>query len=321
MNRALIVAGTVGMLLLSACHQAFEPDSAYRPMLVVYGFLTTRSDTQYVRVSTNYNSPPGQEVTGASVTVRTGNRLYRFVDTTVMRTDPAGKPSLFKAYVCYGFHIEELTPYELSVATKSGERVAVKTVSLQGGNVYVENPGALLVSTGSAEDISVLARVGSNARASLIRFLVQYRVLVDGAWVVRKMEVPLRLRESDGQPVYPGFISAGSDRSPDFPLRLRVTFSADAYVRTLGELTGSSPAGSVKVESANFVLTQLDEALFAYQVVAAGQTNAGSLRLDEPDYTNIPDGLGVFGTVSEQSSVVDLTGPAPSMSLLLEGKE
>jgi hypothetical protein len=318
MSRSLILAGTAGMLLFAGCNQAFEPDGAYRPGLVVYGFLTTRSDTQYVRVTTNYSSPPGQEVTGAEVTVRTGDRLYQFGDTTVIRNDPAGKQALFRGYVCYGFHLEELTPYELTVTTKSGEHVSAKTISLQGGNVYIENPGALSVTAGSPDNISVLARLGSNARAYLIRFLIQYRVLVNGAWVVKRLEVPSSLREADGQPVYPGFISAGSDRFPGAPLRVRAPFSAAAYARTLAAISGSAPAGSVMVESANFVLTQLDEALFAYRVVAAGQTNSGSLRLDEPDYTNIPGGLGVFGCSSEQTSSVDLTQSPSSSSLLLE---
>jgi hypothetical protein len=54
---------------------------------------------------------------------------------------------------------------------------------------------------------------------------------------------------------------------------------------------------------------------------AAGQTNSGSLRLDEPDYANIPGGLGVFGSSSEQTSSVDLTQSPSSSSLLLECKE
>ncbi|MEK7671562.1 MAG: hypothetical protein AAB344_05010 [Bacteroidota bacterium] len=53
---------------------------------------------------------------------------------------------------------------------------------------------------------------------------------------------------------------------------------------------------------------QLDDALYAYYTTANGFPDSGTLRLDEPDYTNIEGGLGVFALSSTIVVTADTLG-------------
>lgn len=90
----------------------------------------------------------------------------------------------------------------------------------------------------------------------------------------------------------------------------RVVFGAAGYAAVVSQLRQRYTGGRVRLKGTRFVLTQLDNWFYAYYSVANGFPDSGTLRLDEPDYTNINGGLGVFAVSSETVVEADTSGHA-----------
>ncbi len=96
MRQRLLLAVVLSVFLMcSGCENNFSPTGDYQKQLGVYGVLSNRSDSQYVRVYTNYN-PSGNDpstqttdtgVHGAIVTMMDDLTTYRFGETAIPRDD------------------------------------------------------------------------------------------------------------------------------------------------------------------------------------------------------------------------------------------
>jgi hypothetical protein len=85
---------------------------------------------------------------------------------------------------------------------------------------------------------------------------------------------------------------------------LNAFFPRDIYVAFLKGL--ASQYESFQIISATFILTQVETNLYKYYKIANGFQDPYSIREDQPDFTNIVGGVGVFGAMVEDSVVVDL---------------
>src|SRR5512142_1998310 len=90
-----IVVVAVWTVLAAGCNEPFSPRGPYTDNLVVYGVLTNRSDTQYVRVYSTYNPPSVNPLTntsdnaqaGANVTIADDSGTFHFSQGTTTRLD------------------------------------------------------------------------------------------------------------------------------------------------------------------------------------------------------------------------------------------
>lgn len=83
-------------------------------------------------------------------------------------------------------------------------------------------------------------------------------------------------------------------------------FSRVAYFDRLGAIYDRYPLGTVHVKRALVLMTQVERNLYTYVKVVNGFQDAYSIRTDQPDYTNIVGGHGIFGAMVEDSLSVDL---------------
>jgi hypothetical protein len=306
MKRPLLHISLAGLLTtVIACDATFNPSGPYEEKMVVFAILSTRSDTQYVRVHTTYavtNNPlsvsTDTRVPDAQVTITQGNRTFLFRDTTIARTDTSRYTTGISAYVSYTLHVEPNLPYELSVISPSLGKVMSRAVSLYKGTMYVENPPRR--SSSDADMVAVVTPVAP-IRALIVRLFLDYDVLVGNDRVRKRIEVPQGIRPETGEFVYPKPIphaQSGTDR---------ITFGVSTYAAILAQLNNQFPGGTLRLVQAVFVLTELDDALYAYYSTVNGFPDSGTIRLDEPDYTNVQGGLGFFGMSAETVLTVDLT--------------
>ena len=77
-----------------------------------------------------------------------------------------------------------------------------------------------------------------------------------------------------------------------------------AYAYTLRKIIADY--GDVYFRQANCYLVQTDQALYVYYNVANGFRDAFSIRMDQPDYSNIEGGLGVFGSYNVDKKSYEL---------------
>jgi hypothetical protein len=263
--------------------------------MVVYAVLAAETDTQYVRVYTTYpaKTEPGNtadtDVLDARVAITHGTTTFSFRDTTLERTDT--HRSRIKAFVGYGVRLEGGRQYQLSVDSPTRGKAGARATALYRGNIITEPD----------RNGNVLVRVfpGSNARAYVLRMYLEYDLRIDSVVSTRRVEIPRSVEGNTGEFIYPKPVSREISS---------VAFSVVGYNQIVAQLRQQYPGGAVRLKRTVFVLTQLDEALYAYYSTANGFPDSGTLRLDEPDYTNIEGGLGVFAISSQSVAYGDTSG-------------
>lgn len=279
----------VFVTLCDGCSDTFSPDGPYKEKLVVFGVLSTRSDTQYVYVRTTYRSPENSgstHVEGAQVIIHEADSTFLFRDTA-LTINPAATEY---AHVAYRLHVQPGLTYTLSVSSPSHGSVASHGTGLYRGTLVPEPD--------LSGDLAARVYPGVNARAFIVRLYLEYEVLEDTSWIPMRAEIPVSVHES-GELVYPKPVSRDVSR---------VAFGIPGYASVVTQLRQRYPNGRVRLDGTAFVLTQLDDALFAYYSTVNGFPGSGTLRLDEPDYTNIAGGVGIFAMSSETTVRADTAG-------------
>lgn len=290
--------GRIGLglsfLLLSGCESTFSPDGRYAEKMVVYAIFSTTSDTQIVRVYGTYpslGSAAETEIPDAQVTLKKGDSTFTFRDTTLERTDTSRYRTRIKAFVGYHIRPEPGARYQLSVASPSHGTATAAATAMYPGRMIVRNdvPG----------NFQVGVVLGQYTRAFLLRMFLEYDLLVDSTRIIRTVEIPRAVDAGTGELYYP---------TPTSNEIGSVVFSAEGFARVVERLRQEFPGGRIRLRRTMYRLTELDEALYAYYSTVNGFPDSGTLRLDEPDYTNITGGLGVFAMTSQTVSYADTAG-------------
>jgi len=317
---SLAFIAVLGFLaFIAGCNHPFSPKGPYTDNMVVYGILTNRSDTQYVRVYSTYN-PPGVDplaqasdnaLGGAGVVVTGGAGPFQFVEKTTPRLDKSRYTDDILAYASFPFPLEAGKTYALSVTTKDlGGVSATVTVPKRGRiqflNAYVLNGGG-----SEDENIVVYGWIRELTYGVMMQLHLFYDVLEGNSWVTHRQEMPsVRLTYLDGSklylfPVMRRRMSSGLIKDKEESEMF--VFDKKAYFEKTGEILGSYPVGTVHIKRALLVLTQADRDLYAYTKRVNGFEDSFSIRTDLPDYTNISGGHGIFGAMVDDSATVDIT--------------
>lgn len=309
-NITFLFLFTAALLCLVGCNEPFEPKGPFEEKLVVFGVLSTHTDTQYVRLYTTYD-PEGydplvhttdKQISGATVTLTGGNGLWNFRDTTITRTDRSRYTSDINAYVLTPFRPTPNTAYTLDVRLADGRQAKGSAVVPGRGYISVVTLHVLDRPESFAEDLYVVASVAPRTRGFLLRFFVEFEIAVNGVRELRRVEVPQRVRRSvDGvvrERIYPKLqrrTSFDSDRNPGSEY---VGFQHDAYFTTLNEIATQYAQSDPILKNAIFVLTQVDANLYNYFNIVNGFQDEITIRTDQPDVSSIQGGVGMFGAMT-----------------------
>ena len=303
----LILVGGMG------CENSFDPKGAYTEQLAVYSILSSRSDTQYVRVYRTYNpfgfnpleNTSDTPVQNAQVTLTEGSNEYQLKDTTIQRVDKSRYTDDLHAYVGYPFALQRGRVYTLTVRSDRGNVNA--SVSVPGpGRIDANNAFVMAEPERFRDDISLTIRISPVTRGYLVRIYLDFEYLDRGNWVLRRAEVPFSVSAgSDGAPilVYPRL----TQRRMDLIVSAEpVDFSLAAYQALLTQLEQQYGQQGFRPVSATFILTQVENNLYKYYNIVNGFQDEYSIRTDLPDFSNIRGGVGLFGAMTDDSTVVDL---------------
>jgi hypothetical protein len=85
--------------------------------------------------------------------------------------------------------------------------------------------------------------------------------------------------------------------------RPTVSYPVSNYLQVLAQVTAQY-ATRIIPKQAKFYLIQVDEHAYDYYNVVNGFQDRFSIRSDQPDYSNIQNGLGVFGSFITDSLVI-----------------
>ena len=296
-------------LLITGCNQPFDPKGEFHEQLVVYSILTNNRPAQIVRVYSTYD-PPGFDplvnqserlITGATVTLREDATTYLLADTLIPRPDTSRFTTPMAAYTTTQLHPQFGKSYFLSVesvelgtSTSSITLPARASISFTGG-LILDEPDEY---RGNAE-IQVVGFPGKGTRLTVLRMYIDYTVDKVTAMVDERVEVPYDFRDTSSSiatPLYPGTESFtfGS---------VRKTYLNRAYLAALIDVFTRYPGARLKFHHVVFFLLQGEEQFYKYYSVVNGFRDAFSIRTDQPSYSNINGGLGIFAGYSVDSLV------------------
>jgi hypothetical protein len=281
-----------------ACNRQFEPDGGYDGRLAVYAIFSTSTDTQYVRIGRTYTTADPGDITDAVVDVIPGNGAptVHFRDTTVVHRDPSGQGRPYNVYVAYNFRPQPYVTYQLTATSPGAGSARGSTVALGPVEGGIVNPS----SVGTSPDSIVLyADFGTSVGAYVMELFVGYEQTLNGVTTAGRVEVPVGSTvDGSGNPSfeYPGFGRVPPVQTGNGYAAAYLTFPKGLYLSTRSRLVQNNPPGTIRITSAIYTLTQIDEALYDYYYILNGPKDTGTIRLDAPDFTNITNGLGVIAS-------------------------
>ncbi len=140
----------------------------------------------------------------------------------------------------------------------------------------------------------------SNVIAYLLTITLEYRVGTDTT--LRRIESPYAVtKNSEGlvtKRFYPSL--AYRNGATIAPTEYEtVSFETSAYLATVSDIK-SEFGSSAKFIRAIITLKQFDTNLYTYYSITNAFGGSSTLRLDEPDFSNITNGFGVIGMMSMQ---------------------
>jgi hypothetical protein len=294
-----------------ACDNAFSPSGKFEDRPVVYALLSTLSDTQFVRIYRTYNPDSfrpeeytvDHQVVGAQVRVSDGTTTFSYRDTVIARLDRSRYTSDIHAYVARPFSVQRGRTYALNIVLPTGEEVSATTTVPGEGILRLDNTVGVHNPFVFHDPLEVLVFLANNIYGYLVRMFIEYEV--DGVAGSLREEVPLSVSTMVNCTTfvasYPRPQRARA-RQPE-----RVSFSNTNYLLTIQKIRGSHPADAVRTKRVIVELTALDRGLYNYYSIVHGFQDAFSIRSDEPDFSNIRGGLGVFGSMSRQSMTITVS--------------
>jgi hypothetical protein len=285
------------LFILNGCNEPFSPKGPFEQRLVTYSVLNAQSDTQYVRLYLNYN-PPGFDANAATkeqldttalVTISSGNQNFVFHDTILT--------SSLHAFTNISFKPQPGHTYSLTIASQYGNVTATTTIPGHGFLSFPNQSPLLFPGASGANTIDVECVPGPNTKGFLIRFILFFGLSSDTTFV-GSIEIPISYGQDASGQATPVFSQLQRLVDP----RTTISFPVANYVQTLAQLTAQYGAKIVP-KQAKFYLIEVDESAYDYYNVVNGFQDKFSIRADQPDYSNIRNGLGVFGSFSVDTLV------------------
>lgn len=299
MKKALL---TLTLLFLS-CNHPFNPKGPVEQQLVVYSVLSTDRDIQFVRVYTNYDVSgfdPFQNTTDTPVkdarVVITGPRgSYTLHDTLLARPDTSRYKSPIAAYAGQ-WRAEPGTTYTLTVdASGVGSTQATVTTPGPTGTKYWIG-GNVLDDPENAKEatyVGASTTIWKSTKAVSVQLLIEYFILKGNEWVTESIEVPVWASYNFGTVSYPSVYKSYGYAGG--------MYTKNIYINTLKRVGKLHPGSRIIFGRIVFRFLQVDPNWYNYYETVQKFQDPFSIRLDEPDFTNLSSGYGLFGAIAIDS--------------------
>jgi hypothetical protein len=298
------------LLSVQGCDQSFNPKAPFQQDLVVFSVLSNDRDTQYVRVSTNYDvsgfDPSVHQtdgaVIGAQVSVNGPTGLYDFTDILLPRSDTSRYKTPIRAYTVSPFRPEHGKTYSLGVSSGT-YGTATSTVTLPDEPLIGFGLGTYMLDhpdTGDPNNIIYLtALLTSRSKGYLTQLFVDYQVLNGTEWQDKRIEVPMTVLLDTlniWEATYPEMRRLQINQTS-------TAYAVKSYVKVLIRVLNQYPNQKILFGRVVGRILQCEPALYDYYNTVNGFRDPISVRLDEPDYSNLSGAKGVFGSYTLDSLV------------------
>ena len=304
---------TVLLVAISfSCDDSFSPNSPIDNEYALYCILNADSTTQIAFLSHSYRvdgfdlyqnkTDPSLEGADIKLTVNGGD-VYKFIETSSERIDTTRYKTRLKYYLLDDIQLKDNDMVEITADLKNG-RVLKSTSNVPPiSQLYFEKVTTeyfYQIINHKIVDIEFTWVVfGSPSRFPVKYFLPQLEIIyskADNPNRLLRVKVPKLYTSNNSIPVYP------------LPTNeKRAYFYYESVVKTLETISHGDPQkNNYIIHDAEFMLSYMDKYIASYSSAATTFRDEFSLRIDAADYSNIQDGLGLFGIYASKKSKIHL---------------
>ncbi len=299
--------------LFTSCNDSFDPIGIQEPRMVLYSILSTETDTQYVRVFSNYfpegsdpsKNPSEAVVKNATVVITDGVRNYSFHDTLLTRPDTSRYMEPIHAYVAYRFKPEGNKTYTVTVTSPTHGTVSSST-RIPGRSVLTIENFYLLEDPYRYSNLSptVSFTLSPVTSAYTVKMFLEFEAQRSGVVGIYRREVPESMKPiicafDLFEYTYPPIKRKLNPPVFGAEFRDSYRFTYFAYRRSI-EFVYQTSLNPV-FKRVIYYTIQFDENWYRYYTTARTFRDRFSMRLDEPDFTNIRGGVGLFASIAVDS--------------------
>jgi hypothetical protein len=291
MKKNLLVFICILTLLVSfSCDDSFNPKAPFEEQYVLNCIIRGDSASQIATLGKTYdvsgfdpninNIDPS--ISGAQVFFKWKGNLYLLRDSSIVRADTSRYKNPIKFYYTNDFIPAANDSIEIIAIPAPGVFLSSKTKVPY--NVYFGNSPWLIKGDEIALDIRWTAHDFNVYYLPRMKIIYQKRNEIPV--VIHSFEVPLDYSSVNGieTPVYPGFSPVDG-----------IEFVRTNIDKALLQISNGDFKSNYRFLRMDFELLVFDQFLAGYISTTNGFLDNLSIRLDEPNYTNINGGLGIFG--------------------------
>lgn len=290
----------INVALLISCDDNVNPKAEFKEIYVLNCVLRADSNYQIATVSKSYDvdgyDPNTNKIDpfikGAKIKVYYLDSVFVFKDTSTARSSDSKYTTPINFYYNKKLKPTAYSQLKIEAELPNGKKLFATTESFFLNLLYFGKTVDTYPPINSNKITFNWDKISGDQFNSTIYFApelaIVYSKLENGIWNRYYKKVPIRYTENspDKQPIYPE-ISVGKNS---------VSFDTLAFGVAFREIEKNiNQRKNYKIEKALFRLLILDKNLAAYYSLQKTFLDEFSVRVNQPDFTNINGGLGIFG--------------------------
>lgn len=290
----LVLIIVISILFFLSCDETLNPNAPFRERFSLNGIMRSDTSLQVITITHSYqpldNNPlsytEDPAITNAEVNVYYDNKLYRMRDTSIVRTDTSHYNSSVRFYYNPELKPEANKTIEVDALLPNGlllQSVCITPDVEEIGFFSYENPR--LIPDGTKSKIRIAWKDIEGVLYDY-KLILKYRVKGDSSLYKREIPILYSGIPNNPKPVYP------------IPVEdAKLDFDVETLTRSLNSLPEDGKTKKdYSFDGIDFALIVYDENLSKYFYSIRQAADGFTVRLDNPDYTNIKGGFGIFGS-------------------------
>jgi hypothetical protein len=295
MKSYLIFLCFASALFSFSCSENFNPEAPFKEQFVLNCIIRGDSLMQVATLGKTYaatNSDPF--VSGAPVYIKWKGHIFQMRDSSMTMADTSQYKGPVKFYYTNAFVPSIHDTVEITANPADGVVLTSKTF-VPNGVTFNATPAYVSWKTFSLS-LNWLGSDGNNF--FLPRLKILYLKNNETPSVLHTLDIPLDYNVSGGikTPVYPGV-------SPATTIEYQRSMIDDYMLL----ISAGDDKENYRILSLQLDLLIFDQFLAGYISTTNGFLDNLSIRLDEPNYTNINGGLGIFGAYIYTHANIELS--------------
>jgi len=295
-------------LLLLSCSDQVNPKTDLENVYSLNCIMRGDTTSQIATVTHSYeisgfdpaSNTTNPFIAGARIKVYYNDSVFVFRDTTAIRTDISRYTTPIHYYYVNKLYPKSGDSIKIVATLPNGKVLSAATKTYQTSSVFFTNQQDQYTSIYSYTIylkfgwVSVLSTADIASAFFAPDLLIYYHKNDDPAKKRLIKKVPWLYSETAG-PVYPPIQNSIFD----------IAYDMSTVNRAMSEIAGSDPdKGNYIIEGASFRILVMDQNLATYYNAQKTYMDEFSVRINQPDFTNIKGGLGIFGSFTVRLMVV-----------------